>query len=168
MVEKATSAGQSSPYSTGGGGFGFEHRVGALCLARLLSATTMSELNERAPTHVAFQQAPTSAVDDIVLKADAEAGSPAVRLAIACRRRPQFTRSNKETKDLFVSLVRTDMVAEKSEIEDRIALAVSGHQSGTREVGELASLARNQSTAAYFSLINEFARHTTRPRRGAV
>lgn len=165
MVEKATSAGQSSPYATGGGGFGFEHRVGALCLARLLSATTMSELNDRAPTQVAFQQAPVSAVDDVVLMADAEAGSPAIRLAIACRRRPQFTRNNKPTKDLFISLVRADIAAGSSEIEDRIAVAVSGHQSGAREVGELASLARNQSTAAaYFSLINDSDQYSAKLR----
>ena len=153
---------QSSPYATGGGGIGFEHRVGALCLARFLSATVMSELNERAPTHIAFQQAPISPVDDVVLRADAETGSPAVRLAIACRRRPQFTRSNNKTKDLFISLVRADIAANSSEVEDRIAIAVSGHQTGAREVGELASLARNQSNAAaYFSLINDSGQYST-------
>lgn len=146
---------QSSPYATGGGGFRFEHRVGALCLARLVSTTVMSELDDRAPTHVAFQQAPVSVVDDVVLTADAKTGAPAIRLAIACRRRPQFIRSNSKTKDLFISLVRADIAADSSEAEARIAVAVSGHQSGAREVGELSSLARNQpNAAAYFSLIN--------------
>ncbi len=162
MTKKVTSAkqhrgaAQSSPYATGGGGVIFEHRVGALFLARLLSGTVMSELGDRPPTQVAFQQAPVSAVDDVVLMADADTGSPAVRLVIACRRRPQFTRSNSKTKDLFISLVRADIAADGSEIEDRIAIAVAGYQSGARQVGELASLARNQRNAtSYFSLIND-------------
>ena len=90
MAKKAMSDGQyggteqSSPYATGGGGVRFEHRVGALCLARLLSGAVMSELDERAPTHVAFQQAPISAVDDVVLSVNARSGSPAICLAKDC------------------------------------------------------------------------------------
>lgn len=146
-----------SPYATGGGGIRFEHRVGALCLARLLTGTVMSELGERTPTRVAFQQAATSAVDDLVLETDAGNGARGIRLAIACRRRPQFTRGNTQTMELFVSLVRADLAADSSaEVEDRIAIAVSGHQGGAREVAELAGLARNQrNAAAYFSLVNE-------------
>lgn len=160
MAKKATerhrAAPQSSPYASGGGGVRFEHRFGALCLARLLSGTVMPELGDRAPTRVAFQQAPGSAVDDLVLVAEAEAGYRAVRLAIACRRRPQFIRSNRETKDLVLSLVKADIAADSCEIEIRIAVAVSGRQAGAGEVAELACLARNQSSsAAYFSLINE-------------
>ena len=45
MVEKTTvTVVPSSPYATGGGGVRFEDRVGALCLARLLTGTVMSEL----------------------------------------------------------------------------------------------------------------------------
>jgi hypothetical protein len=152
----------SSPYATGGGGTKFEHRVGALCLARLLSGTVVSELGERTPTRVAFQQAATSAVDDIVLLADAENGARSIRLAIACRRRPKFVRSNGKTKELVVSLVRADLAADSSsEIEDRIAIAVSGHQGGAKEVAELAGLARNQyDAAAYFSLINDSGQYS--------
>src|SRR5450631_122769 len=144
----------SSPYATGGGGTSFEHRVGALCLARLLSSTWMSELGSRAPTRVAFQQAPTSAVDDVVLVTDAKDGAPSIRLAIACRRRPTFTRSHSPTKELFNSLVRADVAAERSlEVDERIAIAVSGYQRGAREVAELAGLARNQSESdALFTL----------------
>jgi hypothetical protein len=161
-ASRSAAAQSSSPYATGGGGVRFEHRMGALCLARLLSGTVMSELGDRAPTVVAYQQAPTSAVDDLVLVADAEPGSPGIRLAIACRRRPQFTRSNEETKDLFVSLVRDSLAADASlEVEDRIAIAVSGHQRGAREVAELAGLARNQrDAAAYFALINQSGRYS--------
>lgn len=152
----------SSPYATGGGGIRFEHRVGALCLARLLSGTVMSELGERTPTRVDFQQAAASAVDDLVLVADAGNGARSIRLAIACRRCPRFTRSNGQTKKLFVSLVRADLAADSSpEVEDRIAIAVSGHQGGAREVAELAGVARNQgNAAAYFSLINDSGQYS--------
>jgi hypothetical protein len=162
----ATAAIPNSPYATGGGGVRFEHRVGALSLARLLSGTVMSELGDRAPTQVAFQRAPASAVDDLLLVADPETGSQAVRLAVACRRRPQFTRSHAQTKELFVSLVRADIAANSSpEIEDRIAIAVSGHQGGAREVAELAGLARNQgNAAAYFSMINDSGQYSAKLR----
>src|SRR3954467_6511968 len=161
MAEKVTCAEQSSPYATGGGGVRFEHRVGALCLAQLLSGAVMSELDQRAPTHVAFQQAPFSVVDDVVLRADAQSGSPTVCLAIAGRPRPQFRRRNSKTKDLFASLVRADIAADSSEVEDRIAVAVSAHQRGAGEVGELGSLARNQhNAAAYFSLINDSGQYS--------
>jgi hypothetical protein len=153
---RSATAQPSSPYATGGGGVRFEHRVGALCLARLLSGTVMPELGDRAPTRVAFQQAPVSAVDDLVLVADGEVGSPSIRLAVACRRRPRFTRSNEPTRELFVSLVSAELAADgSSEVEDRIAIAVSGYQGGAEEVAELAGLARNQPDGgAYFTLIN--------------
>jgi hypothetical protein len=122
----------------------------------------MSELGGRTPTRVAFQQGTTSAVDDLVLVAGAGNGARSIRLAIACRRHPRFTRSNGQTKALFVSLVRADLAADSSpEVEDRIAIAVSGHQGGAREVAELAGLARNQGDAAtYFSLINDSGRYS--------
>lgn len=144
-----------SSYASGGGGVSFEHRVGALCLARLLSGTIMSALGERPPTHVCFQQATPSGVYDLILVADAGSDARSIHLAIACRRRPLFTRSNGKTKALFVPLVRTDLAGSSSDVEERIAIAVSGHQGGAREVAELAGLAQNQiGAAAYFSLIN--------------
>jgi hypothetical protein len=117
----------------------------------------MSELGERTPTRVSFQQGATSAIDDLILLADTGNGTRTIRLAIACRRRPKFVRSNDQTKDLFISLVQADLAADGSpEIEDRIAVVVSGHQNGASEVAELAGIARNQADpAAYFSLINE-------------
>jgi len=147
----------SSPYAAGGGGFSFERRVGAYCLARLLSGTVMSVLSERTPTRVGFQQRATSAVDDLVLVTDAGDGARSMRLAVACRRRPQITRGNRETKELFVSLVRADLAADRSaDVEDRIAIAASGRQGAAKEVAQLAGLARNQrSAAAYFSMVNE-------------
>lgn len=153
----AAAAAASSPYAAGGGGFSFERRVGAYCLARLLGGTVMSELGERTPTRVGFQQKATSAVDDLVLVTDVGNGARSIRLAVACRRRPQITRGNRETKELFVSLVRADLAADRSaDVEDRIAIAVSGHQGAAKEVAQLAGLARNQrSAAAYFSMVNE-------------
>ena len=156
-ASKHDAAMPSSSYATGGGGISFEHRIGAFCLTRLLSGAVMSELGERAPTEVRFQQAPASAVDDLVLVADAGSGDQSIRLSIACRRRPVFTRSNEKTRELFVSFVRADLAAEdSSDVEEGIAIAVSGHQGGAREVAELAALARNQSdAAAYFALVSE-------------
>jgi hypothetical protein len=117
----------------------------------------MSELGERRPARVKFQQAPSSAVDDLVVEADTGTGERCIRLSIACRTRPLFTRRNEKTKELFVSLVRADLAADdSSDVEERIAIAVSGHQGGAKEVAKLAALARNQSDAtAYTSLVSE-------------
>jgi hypothetical protein len=82
---------------------------------------------------------------------------------MACRRSPSFVRSDEPTKKLFVSLVQADIAADdSSEIADRIAIALSGHQGGANEVAKLAALARNQRDgAAYFALINEAGRFST-------
>ena len=156
----------SSPYATGGGGTRFEHRVGAIYLARLLSGTVMQELDEQTPTRVAFQQAATSAVDDLVITADAGNAARRIRLAIACRSHPKFVRSNGKTKELFVSLVRADLAADRSpDIDERIAIAVSGHNGGTKEVASLAGFARNQCDArSYFFLINDSGQCSTKLR----
>ena len=152
-----------SPYAEGGGGVTFEHRVGAVCLYWLITGAAVEQLGELPPQSVAFQQKPESAVDDITVTSESD---PKTRLSVACRRRPLFTRSNEKTRRLFVSLVRADLAAEdSSDIEERFAIAVSGHQGGAREVAELAALAKNQSdAAAYMSLVNEPGRFTAKLR----
>src|SRR4051812_15029496 len=64
----------ASPYATGGGGTRLEHRLGTVLLVRLLTAGPVFELDERAPDRVAFQQAPTANVDDLVVTARAADG----------------------------------------------------------------------------------------------
>jgi hypothetical protein len=146
----------ASPYSTGGGGFTFEHRVGAVYLARLITNHPLSELSERPLGRVAFQQAPTSAVDDLVVTSTKDDQSTSIRLAIACRRRPQFTRGNAKTRELLAQLVRASKAAEADQVvEQRLAIALAGRQGSALEVSELARVARNQhDSAGFFELIN--------------
>lgn len=145
----------ASPYSTGGGGVTLEHRFGALFLARMLAGTVMPELRDRTVSSVAFQQVPSSPVDDLVLSADSDVAPRKVRLSIACRRRPQLTQGNAKTKVLFQRLVSADVASvDSDDVEDRIGIAVAGPQGPAREVAELADLARNQPDAdSFFTLI---------------
>ena len=94
----------ASPYSTGGGGTRFEHRLGTVLLVRLLTAGPVLALGERAPDRVAFQQSPSTSVDDVVVTS-LVAGGTSVRLDIAVRRAPRFIRSDKKTNDLVAALV---------------------------------------------------------------
>jgi len=74
--ESAKTQSSASPYSTGGGGTRLEHRLGALYLVRLLTGGSISELAERVPDRVAFQQSPATTADDLVLSAAAPDGLP--------------------------------------------------------------------------------------------
>jgi hypothetical protein len=143
----------ASPYATGGGGTRLEHRLGTVLLVRLLTAGPVFELDERAPERVAFQQAPTAYVDDLVVTARAADGAASVRLDIAVRRAPSFIRSDTKTAELVKALVRADLAAERSAdalVERRLAVAVSGRQTHAQEIAELAVVARGQSTADEF------------------
>lgn len=147
----------ASPYSTGGGGTRSEHRLGAVFLVRLLTGGSISELAERAPDRVAFQQSPATTVDDLVLTGPAADGLSAVRLEIAVRRAPKFIKSDKKTNELVLALVRADLAAECASdplIDCRLAVAVSGHPNHAREIAELAVAARGQSNAKdFFDLV---------------
>ena len=162
--ERRTAA---SPYSTGGGGTRFEHRLGTVLLVRLLTARPVLELGERAPERVAFQQSPATSVDDLVATASAPGGI-AVRLEIAVRRTPNFIRSDKRTTGLVAALVRADLAAEREPeplAERRLAVAVSGQQTHPQEIAELAVAARGQSTADEFvELIRTPGKFATRGR----
>ncbi|WP_129675990.1 hypothetical protein [Candidatus Chloroploca sp. Khr17] len=112
----------------------------------------MLELGERAPERVAFQQSPATSVDDLVATASTAAGT-SLRLEIAVRRSPKFIRSDEKTKELVVALVRADLDAEHASeplVERRLAVAVSGQQTHSHEIAELAVVARGQSTAEEF------------------
>jgi hypothetical protein len=122
----------------------------------LITNSPLSELDERVVATVAFQQAPSSAVDDLVVTARSNDGSIPIGLAIACRRRPQFTRGNAKTKELFAQLVHASRAADDdNDVDQRLAVAVAGSQGGALEVSELAGVARNQhDPAGFFDLIN--------------
>lgn len=125
-------------------------------LARLITGSPVSELDERAVGRVAFQQGLSSAVDDLVVDASSNDESTPIRIAIACRRRPQFTRGNAKTRGLFSQLVATSKAAEADQdVEQRLAIVVAGRQGSALEVSELAGVARNQhDSAEFFALIN--------------
>jgi len=158
----------ASPYSTGGGGTRLEHRLGAVFLARLLTSAPVLELGERPPTQVAFQQAPTSHVDDLVVTATAADGVSSLRLEIAVRRTPKFIRSHHATKELVAALVAADIEAERDTdtlVERRLAVAVSGSQAHAQELAELAAVARAQNTAEdFFELVCTPRKFASRPR----
>ncbi|MCU1487391.1 MAG: hypothetical protein JWN67_4137 [Actinomycetia bacterium] len=148
-IEETTSA---SPYSTGGGGTRFEHRLGAVLLVRLLTGGAVLELDDRSPDRVAFQQSPSTSVDDLVATASLSA-TTSIRLEIAVRRAPKFIRSDRKTGELVAALVRADLDAERNEQsyeERRLAVAVSGPQKHAQELAELAVVARGQATAEEF------------------
>jgi hypothetical protein len=157
----------ASPYSTGGGGTRFEHRLGTMLLVRLLTSEPLLELGERAPELVAFQQSRATSLDDLVATASTEAGT-SLRLEIAVRRAPKFITSNKKTQELVAALVRADLDAEREPeplVEHRLALAVSGQQTHSKEIAELVVIARGQSTAEEFvELIRTPGRFATHSR----
>lgn len=144
--------GVASPYSTGGGGVRFEHRVGAVLLGRMLAGEPTTELGERTPIRVAFQQYPATHADDIVATAGTAVGA-SIRVDIAVRRTPRFIRSDLPTTELIATLIRADLDAELTADpleERRLAIAVSGRQQHSQEVAVLADIARGQPTAGEF------------------
>lgn len=157
----------ASPYSTGGGGTRFEHRLGAVFLVRLLTGGAVLELGDRAPSQVAFQQSPPTRVDDIVVTASVPEGL-SVRLETAVRRAPKFIGSHKKTNELVTTLVREDLEAERNPrplVDRRLAVAVSGRQTHAQEIAELAAVARGHSTAEeFFELIRTPGKFATRAR----
>ncbi|MFN2537465.1 MAG: hypothetical protein ABR549_04835, partial [Mycobacteriales bacterium] len=154
MPDEAGKEKQSaSPYSTGGGGVTFEHRLGALLLTRMLTAGPVTALDDGPPERVAFQQAPAATVDDLVVTTTAADGVTTLRHYIAVRRSPKFITSHRTTGELVTSLVRADLAAERSTdvpVEHRLVVAVSGRQTHAQELAELAVVARGQSNVVDF------------------
>ena len=74
-----------SPYATGGGGVTFERKVAVQYLAHMLTGDGAPELDEsRRVVSVAFQQAPESPVDDLVIAAAlADESEPSLLLSLA-------------------------------------------------------------------------------------
>ena len=130
----------SSPYSSGGGGVTLERRVAALYLARLLIGATSVELGKRRVTRVEFQR-----VDDLVIYAsrDGEAET-SLELGTAVRRAPDFVTSDTKTEKLLAKFLPSLGGAESAGtgVDRRFAICVAGVQTASRQVGELADLAK--------------------------
>lgn len=145
-----------SPYATGGGGVTFERKVAVQYLAHLLIGDTAPEFGDgRRAVGVAFQQAPSHAVDDLVVSAAApDESNPSLLLALGIRRSPKFVASDTSTRKLICQFVRavTDGSAEEPEL--RIGLVVSGSQAHAKQLAVLADLAAKQSDASgFFNLV---------------
>ncbi len=142
----------ASAYSSGGGGVVLEHRVGARYLALMLTGEGAPELGEgRTIRSIAFQQAPASAVDDIVVRAArAEEHQPSLELAVAVRRAPRFVASHADTQELLVDYLRALLSSPEDDLDRRFVLVVAGVQTHARELAELAAAAGAQMDAATF------------------
>lgn len=154
-AEGTATASAASPYSSGGGGVTFEHRIAARYLALLLTGNTSPELGGRLIVSVAFQQAPDSPVDDLVLHArHPNEHVPTLELAVGVRRSPKLIPSDKETQKLMASYVRALLADHDDDVEHRLALVDAGTRPDSRELAELTRLASQQKDPdGFFSLI---------------
>lgn len=140
-----------SAYSDGGGGFTFERRVAVRYLAAMVSGAARSELGDRRVVHVAFQQSLVAPVDDLhVLAARDGEEDPSLELWIACRRRPRFVQSDKDTKKLVRALVEAIGLPETRGRERYLVVCAAAGHNPTAQVAELADLARAKGTEESF------------------
>ena len=145
-----------NPYATGGGGVTFERKVAVQYLARLLAGEGASELGEgRHVVSVAFQQAPAHPVDDLVIYASRpDEFGPSLMLALEVRRSPNLVSSDESAQALIQKYVRAMVNQPTDSMERRCGLVVSGPQSHTEQVQELAELAAVQIDApGFFDLV---------------
>ena len=124
----APSPGGMSPYATGGGGVTFEQKVAVQYLAHLLVGDSAGELGDgRCVVSVAFQQAPSHPVDDLVVSAARpDELQPSLVLALGVRRSPEFVLSDESTRKLILGFVRAVINAPTDGPEHRLGLVVAG------------------------------------------
>lgn len=146
----------SNPYSTGGGGVTFERRVAASYLAALLTGGSAPGLDGRRVVQVAFQQAPTEAVDDLVISAQHnDEASPSFTAAVGIRRHPLITPSDRDTQKLLTDYIRSLHQAETVASAREYFLVVAGPQRPAGQLATLAALARSSTAEAFYPLIAE-------------
>jgi predicted DNA binding CopG/RHH family protein len=146
----------ASPYATGGGGVTFERRVAARYLALMLTGNTSPELGDgRLITSIAFQQAPDSPVDDLVLHAQRpDEHAPSLQLAVGVRRSPKLVPSDEDTQKLLGAYVKALLADREDGVEHRLALVDAGTRPDARELAELTGWAAKQKDAeGFFSLM---------------
>ena len=152
----APSPGGMSPYATGGGGVTFERKVAVQYLAHLLVGDSAGELGDgRCVVSVAFQQAPSHPVDDLVVSAARpDELQPSLVLALGVRRSPEFVLSDESTRKLILGFVRAVINAPTDGPEHRLGLVVAGPQAHAKQLAKLANLAAAQMDApGFFDLV---------------
>lgn len=133
----------ASPYGTGAGGVTLERRIVVAYLARMLARRSAIEIGgNRVITRVAVQQGPDHAVDDIIVTAELD--DSVVTVAVASRRHPDFVISDTDTRKLIRTLLQ-EIASPGTPGEQRLVIAVAGHQENAGQVQELADLARNHA-----------------------
>ena len=145
-----------SPYATGGGGFSFERKAGAVYLSCLLRGGGAPEFGDgRSVVSVAFQQAPEFPIDDIVVSAALKDESePSLVLSVSARGSPRIVASNESTQKLVRDLVHAVTTAPVEGPERRWGLLVSGPQQHAKQLKKLAYHAAVQMDApGFFELI---------------
>ena len=152
-----------SPYATGGGGVTFERKVAVQYLAHLITGNGAAELGDgRRVVSVAFQQAPESPVDDLVIAAAfADESEPSLLLSLGVRRSPNLVQSDQPTRKLIRDYVSAVISAPADGPEHRLGLVVAGAQPHAQQLQTLADLAAVQMDApGFFDLVetpNQFA-----------
>ena len=145
-----------SPYATGGGGISFERKVAVNYLALMLTGDGATELgNGRVVVRVAFQQAPTHSVDDLVVSASLpDELQPSLILALGIRRSPKIVQSDDSTRKLIRQFVRAVIDEHPDGPECRFGLVVAGSQKHAIQLAKLADVAEAQADApGFFDLI---------------
>ncbi len=149
---EAIVASASSPYATGGGGVTFERRVATRYLAHLLTGASSPELADRRVVAVAFQQAPSHAVDDLVVRAARDGEDMAsLELSVGARRSPGFVASDTATRKLIGSFLVAAQERSTEGVDRRLAVCVAGPQTAAAQVEKLANLARTRNAATFYS-----------------
>lgn len=144
---EASSPQGASPYATGGGGVTFERKVAVQYLAHLLVGDGATQIGDgRHVMSVAFQQAPSHPVDDLVIEAKRpDESERSLVLALAVRRSLNLVKSHELTRKLMRQFVHAAAQAPADGTEYRLGLVVSQQQPHAKELGELADLAAGQS-----------------------
>jgi len=135
-----------NPYAGGSGGGTLAHRIATSYLADMLLGAGRPETDELPVVRVAFQTDPDP-VDDI--RVEAERDGDRVVVHIAARRKPNFTKRHAKTAELVGTLLdQIDAVGDDEHAY--VAVAFVGMTNPLREVQQLASMARDNSTEAAF------------------
>ncbi|MHA7984399.1 hypothetical protein ACX9R5_01215 [Rathayibacter sp. CAU 1779] len=113
-------------------------------------------MDGRRVVQVAFQQAPTEAVDDLVIHAQGnDDASPSFTVAVGIRRHPLFTPSDRDTQKLLTDYIRSLIEAEKVGSDQEYFLVVAGPQAPAGQLATLAALARSSTEDAFYPLVAE-------------
>lgn len=136
----------SSPYSTGGGGVSFAHRVAAVYLARMLTGQRMADVAELPVSRISFQTGPTHPVDDLLVVATD--GKSEITVAIACRATPNFVKSHEDTVKLVGSMLKE--VEKFDSATHRVAVAVGGTSNQWQQLATVCAIAEGHADPESF------------------